>query len=107
MADDDGPLGQARDQLLHVARVVGDAGLGETRVGRARRAGDVKAQVWRVAGKSARFELGHEILKAPAAAKGAVNEDDGLGDGLGHAACPHEENREIDTHQCRSEANSL
>ena len=83
-----GGSGRPRDQLHHVARVVGDAGLGEARVGRARRAGDVKAQVGRVAGKAARLELGHEILKAPAAAKGAVNEDDGLGDGLGHAALP-------------------
>ena len=53
MADDDGRLGQARDELRHVARVVGDALSGRA-AGRACAPGPEtwNAQVGRVAGQS-------------------------------------------------------
>ncbi len=74
-----GRLGKARDKRRHVARVVGDALLCQLRIGRTRRTRDVEGQVGRLAIPAARREDRHDVREAPAAAEGAVNEDDGLG----------------------------
>src|SRR4029079_16815210 len=81
MADNDGWLGKARDERGHVPRVVGDALLCQLRIGRTRRARDVEGQVKRLASPAARRENRHDVREAPAAAEGAVDENDGFGHG--------------------------